>query len=269
MTSVNSLGSVLSLAIGDAVKHRVERDHGVFALSPAYCRQVARWYDSAPMDGAGRRGRTLYEGFKLETEEQYIALLSAGLTVRPWLGAGQPYASSHELRDRVWREGVLYVYLTENGHGPDGADCAGDPDHRNHPMLEPSAHTVDGITLTYNDLFRAVHDLFGHVMHPNTFRIEGELRAVKSHLTMYSAELAPVVLAESAAQICWFYYGPHLERAADGAAVREDAGASERPYPPQKVVVMPGKLVRGFWKMFPAPTARSLRSRTLGGVVFA
>jgi hypothetical protein len=267
MDRVNSLGSVLSHAIGDALKHRVERDHGLFALSPAYCRQVARWYDAAPMDGAGRRGRALYECFKLETDEQYEALRSAGLIVRPWLGEGQPYANSHELRHRVRSEGTLYVYLTANGHGPEGAD----PHRLEHPMLEPSPHTIDGITLTYNDLFRAVHDLFGHVMHPNTFRIEGELRAVKSHLTMYSAELAPVVLAESAAQICWFYFGPHLDRAADTAATGAGAGAGaqERPYPPQKVLVMPARLVRGFWKMFARPAGRPARSRALAEVAFA
>jgi hypothetical protein len=260
MHGVNSLDSVLSLAIGNALKHRVERDHDGFELSPAYCTAVARWYDAAPLDGAGRRERALYERFKLETAEQYESLLAAGIAIRPWLGEGQPYASSHELRERVPREGALYVYLTSVGHGPehdDKAECV------DHPMLELSPYTVDGVTFTYNDLFRGVHDLFGHVMHANTFRIEGELRAVKSHLAMYSTEVAPVVLAESAAQICWYYYGLHLV---------DDMPADERPYPPQKVLVMPGKLVRGFWKMFRTEVprgARPPRPRPFGGVAFA
>jgi hypothetical protein len=96
-------------------------------------------------------------------------------------------------------------------------------------------------------------------MHPNTFRIDGELRAVKSHIAMYSAEVAPVVLAESAAQICWFYYGPHLQESA----------SADRPYPPQKVLVMPSKLVRGFWRMFEPAGETRTRSQILRGVAFA
>ena len=244
---MNSLDPILSLAIGDALKHRIGRGHGDFRLAPSYCREVARWYDASPLDGADLRVRDLYERFKRETEEQFEALLAAGFSVRPWLDAGQPYESSHELRARVVREHILYVYLTASGHGPGPGQSVEDRDCGGHPMLEASGHSVDGITFTYNDLFRAVHDLFGHVMHPNTFRIEGELRAVMSHLTMYSTEVAPVVLAESAAQICWFYYGPHLETGGDPDGI---GTASPKPYPPQKVLVMTDRLVDGFWRMF-------------------
>ena len=244
---VTSLDTILSLAIGDALKHRIAWGHGGFRLAPSYCREVARWYDASPLDGADARERDLYESFKRETEDQFDALLAAGFSVRPWLEAGQPYKSSHELRARVVREHVLYVYLTASGHGPGPGRSVDDLDCGDHPMLVTSDYSVDGITFTYNDLFRAVHDLFGHVMHPNTFRIEGELCAVMSHLTMYSTEVAPVVLAESAAQICWFYYGPHLEATGDPFGI---GTTSPKPYPAQKVLVMPDRLVDGFWNMF-------------------
>jgi hypothetical protein len=111
-------------------------------------------------------------------------------------------------------------------------------------MLELSGYSINGVAFTYNDLFRAVHDLFGHVLQPNAFSIEGELCAVMSHLTMYSGDAGRVVLSETAAQICWYYYGPHL-LGTPGEA---------RPYPPQKVLVMPERLVEGFWQMFRYPS---------------
>ena len=233
---MNSLDTVLANAIGGATRRRAARGRAGFALSPSWCRDAARWYDDAPLDGAGRTGRDLYELFKLETLAQFEALTASGFTIRPWLADGQPYETSRELREHVVREHTLYVYLTENGHGPEAAHIASS----GHPMLELSGYSVDGVTFTYNDLFRAVHDLFGHVLHPNAFTIDGELCAVMSHLTMYSAEAGRVVLSETAAQICWYYFGPHLL----------GAGGQARPYPPQKVLVMPGHLVDGFWDMF-------------------
>ena len=147
--------------------------------------------------------------------------------MRPWQDGGQPYATSRELRARVADERTLYVYMTADGHGPDGDHTDSDhPGSGDHPMLELSGYSIDGVAFTYNDLFRAVHDLFGHVLQPNAFTIEGELCAVMSHLTMYSVDAGRVVLSETAAQICWYYYGPHLV----GSCRR-----GERPYPPQKV----------------------------------
>jgi hypothetical protein len=238
---VNSLATLLEGAIGGAVKRRAARGRAGLALSPAYCREVARWYEDAPRFGAGAAELNAYELFKLETLEQFESLLAAGFTVRPWQRGGQPYATSRELRARVADERALYVYMTADGHGPD--DGHTDSDHINcgdHPMLELSGYSINGVAFTYNDLFRAVHDLFGHVLQPNAFSIEGELCAVMSHLTMYSGDAGRVVLSETAAQICWYYYGPHLLGTAGEA----------RRYPPQKVLVMPKRLVDGFWRMF-------------------
>jgi hypothetical protein len=237
---VNSLATLLEGAIGGAVKRRATRGRAGLALSPAYCRRVARWYEDAPSFGAGAAELNAYELFKLETLEQFESLLAAGFMVRPWQDGGQPYATSRELRACVADERTLYVYMTADGHGPDNGHTESDHIGGHHPMLDLSGYSIDGVAFTYNDLFRAVHDLFGHVLQPNAFTIEGELCAVMSHLTMYSGDAGRVVLSETAAQICWYYYGPHLVGSAGEA----------RPYPPQKVLVMPERLVDGFWQMF-------------------
>ncbi|WP_140158133.1 hypothetical protein [Micromonospora sp. NBS 11-29] len=207
--------------------------------------RIAAAYDRA----TGPPDRTTLDGYRrlrAENLAQYHAAVRAGVRVVPWRGRGQPYADSADLRERVRRTGTLAVYLTRDGHGPGPAT---DP----HPMREPSPVTVDGVVLTHNDVFRAVHDLFGHVLLGASFGPRGEFRATWSHLRMYPPEVHPVLFAEQIGQICWFFYGPHL-LGPDGRPRRPgDPGhvpPGRRPYPEQKVVRLDAHLFEEFRTLF-------------------
>ncbi|HTJ36970.1 MAG TPA: hypothetical protein VL738_27410 [Dactylosporangium sp.] len=205
------------------------------ALDPpvdeALCRDIADAYEAAPevSDDPAVPGR--YRGLKAETLEQFDAIRAAGLRVRPWLGAGQPYRDSRDLIDRVTRTRTLHVFLTSAGHGPAGAADG-------HPLTEPTGIVSDGVRLAHNDVFRAVHDVFGHVLTGAGFGPRGEFRATWSHLQMYSRPVHPVLLAEQIGQICWFFHGPHT-RGPDGHTRRPGEPGyvppARRPYPVQKV----------------------------------
>ncbi|EWM64815.1 LOW QUALITY PROTEIN: hypothetical protein MCBG_01948, partial [Micromonospora sp. M42] len=93
----------------------------------------------------------------------------AGIRVLPWTGPGQPYRDSRDLIARVRATGLLHVFLTRHGHGPAGAD--GD-----HPLRAPAGVRAGGEELLHNDIFRAVHDVFGHVLFGNTFGPRGYFR---------------------------------------------------------------------------------------------
>lgn len=227
-------------------------------LDDGFCLRVANWFDglaSAPEDAGVRR---LYLRMREEARSQYEAMLDAGVRVLPWTSPGQPYASARQMWDELDGDGVLRIYLTEAGHGPDERR---DPAN---PLLEPCGVEVGGRPLLYNDLLRAVHDFFGHYLRRDHFTLRGELRAAFHHFGMFSAELHPVVFTEFVAQICWFYCGPHL---ADGNGLIPRRGTPgwspprRRPFPPQKVCRMPASFVEDFLSRF--VTAESIEA---GGV---
>ncbi|MEV4256556.1 hypothetical protein AB0J52_25620 [Spirillospora sp. NPDC049652] len=233
----------------------------------------------APDEGFGRRVADLYERavrfqcdpdlleryeiVKLHNRMLYDEVTAAGITVRPWTRDGQPYRDSRDLRGRVVRTGTLEVFLTERGHGPlpgGGADGR-DPGHRDaeprggsrrgkggpeaggdggrHPLRGPSGVRAGGVDLQHNDLFRVVHDLFGHVMFGHTFGPAGELLAARCQMQLYPRAAWPVVFAEQVGQVCWFYYGPHRA-----------LPPGRRPYPEQKVLAFPDRFLDTFAGLF-------------------
>ena len=195
----------------------------------AYCRRVADYFEHAPRRDLGERLARRYAGFTRENLQQYRAIQDAGITVRPWLARGQPYRGSAELRAAVRERGVLHVHLTSTGHGPGPAES-------DHPLLAPSGIVADGVELCHNDVFRAVHDIFGHVMSGCGFSARGEFTASYCHLRMYSDDVHPVLFTEQIAQICWYFYGPHA--------------TGVRRYPEQKVFEFPRPFLDTFTSLF-------------------
>lgn len=226
--------------------------NAVLHMDPVVCRSIANWYDAAPLTAGTKDEALQYQILKEDTLDQYELLRENGVEIEPWLSEGQPYTSSAELSQQLHADNKLYVFLTANGHGQ-GSDTesVGRPD--GHPMLEPSPVVSRGVTFLYNDLFRAVHDAFGHAARGNRFTARGEFMASWDHMKMYRPECHPVLLSETVGQICWFYFGPHVRRP-DGSVPRPSdrdyVSPSRRPYSPQKTVPMPGELVSAFRSLF-------------------
>jgi hypothetical protein len=224
----------------------VGRHAGDEACLPSYekfCIDVGRVYDEA-VDCAGDSQVTVgYQALKVETAAQFAAMVSAGLTVRPWLGDGQPYKSARELREQVTSTGTLFVFLTRRGHGQLTGATPG------HPMGQDAEVVIDGEPLLYNDLFRAVHDGIGHVLHVNDFSLGGELRAAFAHMRMYSPRAVAALLTETVGQICWFYCGPHMLSSGGRPLQPGDPGycpPRSRPYPDQKAFLFSEQLIARF-----------------------
>jgi hypothetical protein len=110
---------------------------------------------------------------------------------------------------------TMAVYATEAGYG----SGAGDLDVADNPMLADT-----GLTWSYgtpdgpkkrvlaNDLFRAVHDAFGHGLEGAGFRARGEENAWQAHVRLFTGDAVKAITSETRGQNSWLNYGPYGER---------------------------------------------------------
>ena len=190
--------------------HEEELDYR--AVDPAKAKEIASWYDKAVHSPRDPKTQESYKALKKETQAQYNHLKEKGVSLQPWDKEGQPYANSQEMQADA-RKGHLYFYQ--------GGDIPED-----HPLAEEAQ---DG--LTYNDLFRAVHDYYGHALYGNEFGPRGEEHAWRTHSRMFSPQAQPAMGAETRGQNSWVNYGPHALK-----------GVKDRPYAEQKAVLLPPHL---------------------------
>jgi hypothetical protein len=180
----------------------------------------------------------LYNKFIKETNLQYDALNSAGLQFE--LVDTDPYtpnAAGHQQMINDMQNGRLKVLATSAaGEIPPGS-----------PMAQQSGYVdVNGRQMLNNDVFRAVHDTFGHGMRGNTFGPIGEYNAWLAHKEMYSPTAQRVMTTETLGQNTWVNFGPHM-RTEDGVLIGKGdsgyIGPADRPFAPQKVAVMPEDII--------------------------
>lgn len=209
---------------------------------------IADHYDEANPLLLKEEAETCYKLFISETIEQFKFIQQIGVKVLPWKLPNQPYQNYTELKNSFKENNTIYVYMTKNGYGNQETI-----DSTSHPMLNKSTFNIDGELFLFNDLFRCVHDFFGHIVPNNSFKISGELNAAHYHMHMYTCEARRAVFSETVAQICWFYYGPHLRDNYGKLYPKNDKNFtpfSERIYSPQKPVIFPKYYIEYFNRLF-------------------
>jgi hypothetical protein len=77
----------------------------------------------------------------------------------------------------------------------------GNPLPEDHPLAQIDPKTGEN----YNTMFRAVHDIFGHVAQGHDFSEPGEESAWNVHRQMMSPEAAPAMTTETRGQTSWFF----------------------------------------------------------------
>jgi len=172
-----------------------------------------------------------YEAMKRETLDQYRMIQKAGVKMEFYPDVKKdPYHSQPRLMtEDVNNNKHMYVYPTVVGGFGTGKQPKG---HENNPLLGDSGERWNGQPVVFNDLFRAVHDYFGHVKEGLGFRGDGEENAWRSHAAMYSP-LARIALgAETRGQNSLLNYGPNGEH-------NRTASPEDTIYSPQKLGVMP------------------------------
>lgn len=126
--------------------------------------------------------------------------------------------------------------------------------HANHHLAvysggEPHTHlgAIAGKKVNANEMFRAVHDYYGHALHGNQFGPKGEEIAWNAHRQMYSDSAKPAVTAETRGQNSQVNYTSlNLKNLADMKNHRISANNSTTPEEKQKHLDMIKKIGNNF-----------------------
>ena len=170
-----------------------------------------------------------------QTKDQYQALVKAGYEFTFFDQHSDPYQGNPMAAMRDLRANKrMAVYGTYDGYGTEGITGA---EIQGNPMLEPTGLTWPdqrGVMhpVVANDLFRAVHDAFGHGLEGASFRARGEENAWQAHVRLFTGPAIAAITSETRGQNSWLNYGPHGER--NRTAKLEDTVFSE-----QKTGLMP------------------------------
>ena len=196
-------------------------------LSPKYvvvdqdrAARIAKLYEDMKHDPSNPKVREAYEALKRETLAQYEFLIEQGMIFEPWsedAGTEQPYRSSSEMRADV-RRGHLWFFT--------GSEMPSD-----HPLAEPAGIIVNDQELTYNDIFRVIHDYFGHAKEGTGFGPRGEENAWREHTQMYSEQAQRAMTTETRGQSSWVNFGPF--------GIENQANPKETIYADQKAGLLP------------------------------
>jgi len=145
-----------------------------------------------------------------ETMAQWEAVKRTGLKVEFNPPGTNPYKSNPRMAMQDIRENNhLWVFPTSEGFGT-GAEAAAAM--RDNPMLRPTSEVISGQPVVANDIFRIVHDYFGHYKEGVGFRAEGEHNAFRIHRDMFTPPAQRALASETRGQNSWVNYGPHGEK---------------------------------------------------------
>ena len=207
-------------------------------------KMIADAYDSLVDDPKNPEVIKAYKALADETLSQYQSIIDKGYKLEIWKGKGEPYANSAEMIQDVRDNKHLYIFGTEAGFG-EGAIT---PEQRKENVMlsRTEYQDVNGNPLVVNDIFRFVHDFFGHTELGNGFGPIGEENAWLNHSRMYSPEARKAMTTETRGQNSWVNYNNNLRRKDGTIPKKGEKGyvpLSKRPFADQKMGILPDNIV--------------------------
>lgn len=198
-------------------------------VDPERAARIASAFEEMKDDPTDPRVLASYKAMIDETLAQWEAIKKTGLHVE-FIKGEDPYAASPRLAiEDVNRNNHLWVFPTDAGYG--SSEIMAHEIERN-PLLALTGETISGQPARANDIFRIVHDYFGHIKEGVGFRADGEENAWRQHAAMYSDLARGAMTTETRGQNSWLNFGPHGE-------ANRTAKSDETVFADQKIGLMP------------------------------
>ncbi len=175
-----------------------------FDVSPERGAKIAKAYEEMKHEPENPKVKKAYDALIRETLDQWNEIRKTGLKVTkiaPDMENPYPGGSKDVLKD-ISENNHLFYFPTEQGYGSTEVSS--------HPLLQKVK--VDGEEVPANDVFRIVHDYFGHAKEGHSFGPQGEENAWMTHKQMYSPEAQKALTAETRGQNSWVNFGPFGEQ---------------------------------------------------------
>jgi len=199
-------------------------------------KRIAEAYDKMEHNPQDPKVKEAFQNLINQTISQYKILEEAGYkfyffdeTNDPYNGS--PYGAMEELRNKK----RMGSFATEAGFGSGATELNVD----DNPMLVDTGLTwgwgsVNGQKkrVLANDLFRAVHDAFGHGLEGAGFRARGEENAWQAHARLFTGSAVGAITSETRGQNSWLNYGKFGEQ-------NQTAKVEETIFADQKTGLMP------------------------------
>ena len=200
-------------------------------------RRIAQAFEDMEDNPSDPLVQEAYRDLIDQTRSQYDSLAEDGYeftffdaTSDPY--DGNPYNAIRDLRNNK----RMAVYGTYDGYGTLD-DFKADLADPNRIMLQDSGlrwkdQNGKEQIVTNNDLFRAVHDAFGHSLEGAGFRARGEENAFQAHMKMFTGPARRALTTETRGQNSWLNYGPYGSK-------NRTASVSDTVFADQKMGLMP------------------------------
>lgn len=198
-------------------------------VDKARAARIAQAFEEMKHDPEDPETKAAYAAMIEETLAQWQFIKGTGLKVE-FITGKDPYGNPRNAILDVVRNNHLWVFPTSEGFG--GTESQ-DVDISGNPLLEiVPGETISGRPVQVNDIFRIVHDYFGHVAEGVGFRADGEENAWRLHSSMYSPLARRAMTTETRGQNSWVNFGPYAD-------FNRTAGPAETQYAPQKIGLLP------------------------------
>ena len=200
-------------------------------------RRIAQAFEDMEDNPSDPAVQEAYRDLVNQTRAQYDALIEDGYEFTFYDGKTDPYNTSpyNAIRD-LRKNKRMAVYGTYDGFGTleQFKESLADP---NRILLQDSGlrwkdQNGKEQVVTNNDLFRAVHDAFGHSLEGAGFRARGEENAFQAHMQLFTGPARRALTTETRGQNSWLNYGPYGE-------TNRTAGTLETVFADQKMGLMP------------------------------
>lgn len=222
-------------------------------VDPARAKRIADAYEAMPHAPGDPKVKEAYDDLVRQTRAQYDALAAAGYRFG-FYAPDSPYGNSpvNAMEDIRLNKRML-IFPTDSGFGTSDFDPSENPLLADTGLKWPDEQG-NLQTVYANDLFRAVHDAFGHGLEGSGFRAKGEENAWQAHIRLFTGPAKGAITSETRGQNSWLNYGPHAER-------NQTAAVEDTIFADQKTGLMP----EWTWTEGLAPDAPDAVDSVMGG----